>query len=260
MTLCTYCGEDKKLSREHIYSNGILRIFDDVAPISIDNERGIAHKADPIIRDICIDCNNSLSDCDSEMIKFTEAHLQETLKPGTSISLDRTNVLRWVVKTAANIARSNSNPPNWWKGYIPFIIGNTDTLPEADCYFSPWADLSPMGFASVIGAVHSIYGIDAILIGFSAGHSKHISDQLKLAFTIKVGYGVFLLLIWKPDCIDRDTVNSDLESYGWRKIERLKNIMKMAYGDMSSTNFNVICDPNKNIQELLRADQRARGC
>lgn len=259
MGICVYCGEVGKLSREHVYSSGILKVFAKDAPFTIDDARGVAHKGDPMIKDICCECNSGLSECDAEMILLTREHLQETPKPGSAMNYDETKILRWVVKTASNITRSNPSPRDWWRSCIPFILGGECELQSADCFFTPWADLSPSKMATEIGMVRTISARETLLVGFSAGHSSRIDEQLDLGFAIKVGFGVFLFLLWKPKCEDRISVVDELGSYGWRALGDLDDLPRTAFSPTSSSAFHVICDPKRHIQDVIRSDERVKG-
>lgn len=43
MGICVLCGENRKLTDEHIWSDSLLRVFDTLAPSTIDGKRGIVH-------------------------------------------------------------------------------------------------------------------------------------------------------------------------------------------------------------------------
>lgn len=259
MAICSYCREDKKPSREHIYSNALLRLFDDVAPITFVDHRGIAHKGDPIIRDLCMDCNNGLSDCDSEMTRVAEKYLRDVIRRGTTLEYDPRLVLRWLVKTGANITRATDAERDWWHTCIPFIIGRDTELSRADAFFSPWIDLSPYGFAGDIGAVHCIHSREALLVAFEAGRSQLLREQFSFCCATKIGHGVFLLIIWRPDenTQMRASVYEELLQYGWHDINAVSNITSIAYNTSSSTTFNVIANPERHISDAIAADKNA---
>ena len=259
MATCVYCGEDKKPSREHIFSNALLRLFEDVAPLTFDSHRSVVHKGDPIIRDICIACNSSLSGCDTEMTRVASKYLKQVIRRGTTLEFNSQLILRWLVKTASNITRAAVPKTGWWHGYIPFILDRGDALPHIDALFSPWVDLSPYGIAEKLGMIHCIESRNAILTALRAGSSRRLREQIEFCHAIKISYGVFLLLVWHPtaDVQMRVSVRDELLQYGWQDIDAVTSIERLAYNTSSSTNFNVIADPNKNISDAIDADTMA---
>lgn len=260
MSECVYCRQDKKLTREHVYSDGLLRVFDATAPLTWDNPRGIAHPGDPVIRDLCGDCNSALSDCDTAMINLARDHLTSPLTPGTTIAHDAELVSRWLVKTAANVARAGSWGSNFWSPLVSFLLSREKRPERVRAYFSPWEDLSPMAFASTLGAILHIQTVEALLVGFSAGTSTHIRGLLDIAVSVKIGHGVFLLLIWKSDVTpaQRESVDRELIGFNWRRIGDLDNLQGTAFNSYSSMAVHVVGDPKGNIQSLINAERAAQ--
>ena len=63
--ICAYCGLETKGTEEHIISDAILNIFPECF-ITFDNTRNIAHLRDPVVKDVCLNCNtNRISYIDS---------------------------------------------------------------------------------------------------------------------------------------------------------------------------------------------------
>ena len=54
---CAYCGKETKGTREHIISCAILDLFPECY-ITFDNYRLTSYEADPMVKDVCADCNN----------------------------------------------------------------------------------------------------------------------------------------------------------------------------------------------------------
>jgi hypothetical protein len=130
MGKCAYCGEEKKMSGEHIFSDTLLRLFDDIAPLTIDEQRGKVHGGDPTVKDICQDCNGGLNDADTAIRAFAESHLRNQ-KPNTSKPTVESNLIKlWVVKTAANASRANQPHSNWWKTFNPYLRRKSE---NCDC-------------------------------------------------------------------------------------------------------------------------------
>ena len=55
--ICAYCGKDGKGTKEHIISNGVLKLFPECS-LTIDSDRNRIHQGDPMIKDVCANCNN----------------------------------------------------------------------------------------------------------------------------------------------------------------------------------------------------------
>ena len=55
---CAYCGKEAKGTREHIISCAILDLFPECY-ITFDDARHTSHESDPMVKDVCADCNNN---------------------------------------------------------------------------------------------------------------------------------------------------------------------------------------------------------
>lgn len=55
--ICAYCGRETKGTKEHIISCGILDLFPECY-MTIDNGRNKIYPADPMVKDVCAECNN----------------------------------------------------------------------------------------------------------------------------------------------------------------------------------------------------------
>ena len=56
--ICAYCGKEARGTKEHIISRGILDLFPECFA-TIDSERKRVYEGDPMIKDVCADCNNN---------------------------------------------------------------------------------------------------------------------------------------------------------------------------------------------------------
>ena len=101
---CSFCGKSEK-SREHIYSNSILEVFKNEAPLTIDPIRKKVHQGDPIIRDLCCTCNSKMSYLDSYAGTFFSNYGKVIHSTGTSFNLKSELLAKWCVKTASNMER-----------------------------------------------------------------------------------------------------------------------------------------------------------
>jgi hypothetical protein len=244
------------MTAEHVYSQTLLRLFDSVAPMTFDSQRGKAYKGDLTIRDLCGVCNTGFSDSDAAMRAFAESHLQtaesDSAPPKTSGNL----LTFWVVKTASNISRLEKKP-EWWRTLSSYLRRES-TNAECDVLFARWADFSPLKIATEMGMVWHLEAREALLFGLSAGGSAAIRGQLLHASAIKVGYGVFLLLVWKSEAQPntRPSVLADLRGFGWRDVTTPDYWLgSPAFNATSCATFSMICDPTKNLQNAIAEDK-----
>lgn len=54
---CAYCGRETRGTREHIISSAILDLFPECY-ITFDDTRKRIYQADPMVKDVCAECNN----------------------------------------------------------------------------------------------------------------------------------------------------------------------------------------------------------
>ena len=54
---CAYCGKEAKGTKEHIVSCAILDLFPECY-ITFDNARNKVYLSDPMVKDVCAECNN----------------------------------------------------------------------------------------------------------------------------------------------------------------------------------------------------------
>ena len=70
--ICAYCGKEAKSTKEHIISSGILDLFPECFA-TIDGNRNVIHTADPMVKDVCADCNNN-------QITYIDAYAKDIIK------------------------------------------------------------------------------------------------------------------------------------------------------------------------------------
>ena len=54
---CAYCGKETKGTKEHIISSAILDLFPECY-ITFDDTRKKIYQSDPMVKDVCAECNN----------------------------------------------------------------------------------------------------------------------------------------------------------------------------------------------------------
>ncbi|MHA2937240.1 hypothetical protein ACXJY6_02980 [Vibrio sp. RC27] len=135
MSICAYCGEDRKATREHIIPDFIYSFQKNKGGNVGWNER--AQKLVPSegkIKDVCAICNNErlggLDGAVKTMFEDAGIMTQNYLKDHVEFKYDYNVLKRWLLKVSYNSARAASNNAHRFKRFIPFIMG--DELEESD--------------------------------------------------------------------------------------------------------------------------------
>lgn len=90
---CAYCGKEAKGTREHIISCAILDLFPECY-ITFDDARNTVHESDPMVEDVCAECNNtkiSYIDCYSK--KFISKYFIQKYKIDDVVEVEYDYVL-----------------------------------------------------------------------------------------------------------------------------------------------------------------------
>lgn len=243
MGKCSICNKNKKLSNEHIWSNCVLRVFDDIAPVTIDDSRGNVYLADPTIKDVCVDCNKNLSPCDKYFGTLSRKFIAKPISKEI-IDLDRHLLLRWVIKTAANHSRAIKEKNEWWKKYTEFIQNGNNT-PNVDLFFATWDDVRSHDMA-VMMPVHSLEAKNVSLAAIQGPTWNDISRYYNCGWSLKVGHAVFTLLDWiegTPKDL-REDLEDILNYYGWQSINDKIIYGIVPFNEVSCFFYNIISNPN----------------
>ena len=123
MKVCYLCGKENSLTGEHVWSNCVIQAFPS-APFTLDENRGKAYAAPPIVNALCNECNHKLSPCDAYMGDLTRTYFTKHLA-GDHITLDLVQLFRWILKTSANHSVSLKRQNEWWRKYADFMISGS---------------------------------------------------------------------------------------------------------------------------------------
>jgi hypothetical protein len=246
MAKCSFCGQDRKLSKEHIWSSALLRLFDNVAPFTIDECLGRVHQGDPILKDLCRECNNSMSPADAAMSEFAKKYLTGSLATHMTVDFTDCNILRWVMKTVSNHERSINTGTAWWKHFIEFFCGQLCELSRVDVLLAPWEDLSPGGVAMYLMGVQTLGAREMQFIGLRKSDVKAVDQLVDCRWVLKVGSGVFALIVWKPGVPQdlRATLVSELQGYGWLLAGKDTKISRIPFNAITCVMYNIPSDPD----------------
>lgn len=129
---CAYCGNEAKGTKEHIISSGILGLFPECFA-TIDGERKVVHQGDPMVKDVCADCNNiKISYIDSYAKAFIEKYFirKYTKDEILKIEYDYSMIQKMCLKYAFNDLRSRKKDTSFFsEEIIGFLLNENETEP-----------------------------------------------------------------------------------------------------------------------------------
>lgn len=132
---CAYCGEETKGTKEHIVSCAILDLFPE-CNITFDNYRNKTHLADPMIKDVCADCNNNkISYIDSYAKKLISKYFLNKYSEVDNIEIefDYTKVQKMLLKYAFNDMRSRKDDCSFFDDEIcSYLMCESNNIPKTN--------------------------------------------------------------------------------------------------------------------------------
>ena len=225
--ICAYCGKEAKGTKEHIISSGILGLFLECFA-TIDGERSIVHQGDPMVKDVCADCNNNrISYIDSYAKEFIEKYFLVKYKKDDTLSVeyDYTMIQKMCLKFAFNDLRARKKDVSFFDDEVKEILLNEEkssplgnitilaglavnTSPAPDYMFGNmklrWGD-SPLLLANSI-----VTNID-----YNTGHitlreEREIQEfeNYALSYVFRFNSLQLLILCWDRD-IKEDVLNKN---------------------------------------------------
>lgn len=124
--ICAYCGKEAKGTREHIISSAILGLFPECFA-TIDEERGVVHQCDPMVKDVCADCNNNkISYIDSYAKDFIERYFLVKYKKDDTLSVEYEYVMlqKMCLKFAFNDLRARKKDTSFFDDEVKNFLLN----------------------------------------------------------------------------------------------------------------------------------------
>lgn len=251
MSPCSFCNtEEKKITREHIWSQALLRLFDDIAPFTINEAIGKWYPADPVIKDLCTDCNGSLSSADAAFTEFATATLRSTIDFGSDINLDPVLLSRWAVKTASNHERATRSGNKWWLNAVSFMRGEASQPVNIDVLFGAW------GHDIDEELVNGVFDMDKrpllarpiIIMELLCGSTPVFLEELHKAWALRIGSAVILVLSWKdPNSYRREAAIREMRGFHWLLVGYDKRVEGCPFVPPSHVFFDWIISPLKPL-------------
>ncbi|SFU42693.1 hypothetical protein SAMN04487886_10258 [Clostridium sp. DSM 8431] len=226
---CIYCGEDKKASREHIISSSVLDLFPECF-ITIDNSRGNAYMSDPVIKDVCEDCNNKvISYIDTYAKKIISKYFIQKYKKDDVINFnyDYTLLQKMLLKFAFNDLRSRKDDISFFdKNKLDFLMNESrreslrnitilagiavNTSPVPDYIFGNnkirWSKNPALLSNSIIQNIDYCTG----QIRSREGMELQKFKKMNFSYLFRFNSGQFILICWDDNILDEELKNNNI--------------------------------------------------
>lgn len=130
---CAYCGKEAKGTKEHIISCAILDLFPECY-ITFDDARHVIHEADPVVKDVCADCNNNkIAYIDSYAKEFISRYFTRKYNEDDTVEIEYDYVMiqKMLLKYAFNDIRSHKGDCSFFdKEILHYITNSCDNVPK----------------------------------------------------------------------------------------------------------------------------------
>jgi len=202
---CAFCAKERTLTKEHIWPAGFLRRTNYGTRYSARSKRTFG--GDLTIKDVCADCNNGpLSRLDGYACELYDRYFHAMPRRGGVVTFeyDFGQLTQWLLKTAFNSARSNSDKDaDLLRLYAPIILTEHPCLPAFVGFFitlvGPSLMMNPAtGATKVIRPKAARSG--PIIIPNVTGYD-HVSTRM-----IMINGYFFTIVLSRRTTIDTDVV------------------------------------------------------
>lgn len=131
---CAYCGQETKGTKEHIISSGILDLFPECY-LTFDNVRKKVYMADPMVKDVCAECNNRrITYIDSYAKRFIGQYFIQKYSEGDKVKIEYeyTMVQKMLLKYAFNDMRSYKLDCSYFdEEILHYLMNESDQSPKS---------------------------------------------------------------------------------------------------------------------------------
>ena len=128
--ICAYCGQDAKRTKEHIISCSVLDLFPECFA-TIDSIRGKVHLGDPMVKDVCANCNNNrISYIDSYAKTLISEYFVQKYEKDDVIEFfyDYSMIQKMLLKYAFNDLRSQKDDTSFFTNDVLNYLMNEDNV------------------------------------------------------------------------------------------------------------------------------------
>ncbi len=212
---CAYCGKEATGTKEHIISCAVLDLFPECY-LTFDYARHAVHGSDPMVKDVCSDCNNhKISYIDAYAKQFISQYFTRKYQEDEEVRIkyDYTLIQKMLLKYAFNDLRAHKQDCSFFDEEIRHYLMNVeDNIPKENVTVL-------CGIASNVSPVHDIvFGNQKLMwcknpllysnstirnINYETGEN-FINEEiefeefpdLKLSYVFRFNSVQFLLLCW----------------------------------------------------------------
>ncbi len=129
---CAYCGNEAPATKEHIISSAILDLFPECY-LTVDEKRKVIHASDPMVKDVCADCNNNrISYIDNYAKQLVQKYFLQKYEEDTALEFhyDYAMVQKMLLKYAFNDLRSRKEDSSFFnKRILDFLLNENNDSP-----------------------------------------------------------------------------------------------------------------------------------
>ncbi|AXU76106.1 TPA: hypothetical protein KON86_004137 [Clostridioides difficile] len=221
--VCAYCGQEAKGTREHIISCAILDLFPECF-ITIDTIRDKVYLGDPVVKDVCAECNNNkISYIDSYAKDVISNYFIQKYEKDDMLDFvyNYTLVQKMLLKYAFNDLRSHKDDTSFFNSNILDFLMNKDiveplrnvtilaglainTSPIPDFIFGNnkirWGK-DPAFFSNSI-IEHLDYNTGEISLRNENPHQEF--KKMSFSYVFRFNSVQFLLICWDDNISDED--------------------------------------------------------
>lgn len=212
---CAYCGKEAKGTKEHIISCSVLDLFPECY-ITFDETRQAIHQADPMVKDVCADCNNkNISYIDSYAKEFIGRYFVENYNEDEELEIEYNYVMlqKMLLKYAFNDMRSQKDDCSFFdEEIIHYLMNADDNTPKKNVSVlcglavnvSPVPDVM-FGNMKLRWSKNPLFYSNSTIrhIDYETGQvylneniEKEEFPDLKFSYLFRFNSGQFLLLCW----------------------------------------------------------------
>ena len=259
---CAYCGNNAKGTKEHIISCSILDLFPECY-LTIDDSRNKIYEADPMIKDVCADCNNKrISYIDSYAKKFISQYFIQkyTEENIVEIEYNYTMIQKMLLKYAYNDMRSHKYDCSFFDEEILYYrMNESDSNPKENVSIlcglainvSPLPDIIT-GNRKLCWCKDPFFCSNSTIkyIDYKTGQifiNENVQEQefpdLKLSYLFRFNSVQFLLMCWDKNSANISQNNTILKfqyPYYFMNADDYKAIIPVCTNEINYHKCNII--------------------
>lgn len=259
---CAYCGKEGKASKEHIISCAILDMFPECY-LTIDEARGRIHEADPMVKDVCTECNNSrINYIDSYAKQFISEYFFNSYDADAEVKVNYDYVMlqKMLLKYAFNDMRSRKEDTSYFdEELLSYLLNkeDCDCKPYVSVYGGISVNVTPVpdavfGNKKLQWCKDPLFFENSIIrfIDYNTGRI-YLNDECSVqhfqnaafSYIFRFNSGQFILVCWNKECTNIETESLLIEvQYPYARFTANKDsvMLKKCTDEMNYFHINHI--------------------